>query len=72
MAEDSPANAGDARGMGLIPGWGKFPPTPVVGNGNLLQSSCLENPMDRSLVVYNPRGHRESDTTEHTLCLSSK
>ena len=26
MAEDSPASAGDARGMGLIPGWGKFPP----------------------------------------------
>ena len=28
--------------------------------------------MDRSLVVYNLWGHKESDTTEHTLCLSSK
>jgi len=36
-----PANAGDA---GSIPGWGRFP---VGGNGNPLQYSCLENPMDR-------------------------
>ena len=36
------------------------------GNGNPLQYSCLENPMDgwRSLVGYNPWGRRESDTTE--------
>ena len=30
--------------MGLIPGSGKFP---REGNGNLLQYSCLENPIDR-------------------------
>ena len=30
--------------MGLIPGLGR---SPGVGNGNLLQDSCLENPMDR-------------------------
>ena len=36
-----PANAGD---MGLIPGLGRFP---REGNDNLLQDSCLENPMDR-------------------------
>ena len=35
------ANAGDA---GLIPGWGR---SPREGNGNLLQYSRLENPMDR-------------------------
>ena len=34
-------NAGDA---GLIPGLGR---SPRAGNGNLLQYSCLENPMDR-------------------------
>ena len=34
-------NAGD---MGLIPGWGK---SPVEGNGNPFQYSCLENSMDR-------------------------
>ena len=35
------ANVGDA---GSIPGSGRFP---GVGNGNPLQYSCLENPMDR-------------------------
>ena len=39
-----PANAGDTRDMGLIPGSGQ---SPGVGNGNLLQYSCLENSMDR-------------------------
>ena len=33
-----PANEGDARDMGPIPG---------VGNGSALQYSCLENPVDR-------------------------
>ena len=37
-------NAGDARGMGLIPGSGR---SPRGGNGNPFQDSCLENPMDR-------------------------
>ena len=34
----------DAGDMGLIPGLGK---SPGEGNGNPLQYSCLENPMDR-------------------------
>ena len=38
-----PANAGDVRDVGLIPGSGK---TPGGGNGNPLQYSGLENPMD--------------------------
>ena len=37
-----PANAGDAGDMGSIPGLGK---SPGVENGNLLQYSCLENPL---------------------------
>ena len=41
MVENPPANAGDA---GLIPGSGR---SPGEGNGNPLQYSCLENPMDR-------------------------
>ena len=36
----SACNAGD---LGLIPGWGR---SPGEGNGNPLQYSCLENPMD--------------------------
>ena len=38
------ANAGHLRDGGSIPGSGTFP---EEGNGNLLQYSCLENPMDR-------------------------
>ena len=37
----SACNSGD---LGLIPGSGR---SPGEGNGNLLQYSCLENPMDR-------------------------
>jgi len=36
-----PANGGDS---GSIPGTGR---SPGGGNGNPLQYSCLENPMDR-------------------------
>ena len=38
------ANAGDSRDVSLIPGLGR---SPGGGNGNPLQYSCLENPMDR-------------------------
>ena len=39
-----PANAGDLRDVGLIPGLGR---SPGEGNDNPLQYPCLENPMDR-------------------------
>ena len=42
--------------LGLIPGPGR---SPGKGNGYLLQYSCLENSMDRSLVGYSPQGHRK-------------
>ena len=42
--KNPPANAGDKRHVGLIPGSGR---SPGEGNGNPLQYSCLENPMDR-------------------------
>ena len=41
VIKNLPANAGDT---GLIPGLGI---SPGEGNGNPLQYSCLENPMDR-------------------------
>ena len=44
VVKNPPANAGDARDTGLISGLGRCP---GVGNGNALQYSCLENPMDR-------------------------
>ena len=44
MVKKLPANAGEARDRGLMPGSGR---SPGVGNGNPLLYSCLENPMDR-------------------------
>ena len=65
VVKNPPANAGDARDVDSIPGSGR---SPGGGNGNLLRYSCLENSNgQRSLVGYSPRGHTESDTTEHTL-----
>ena len=44
MVKNPPANAGDKRDAGLIPGTGR---SPKGGNGILLQDPCLGNPMDR-------------------------
>ena len=44
VVKNLPANAGDVRDVGSIPGLGRFP---GGGHGNPLQNSCLENPMDR-------------------------
>ena len=42
--KNPPATAGEAGDMGSIPGLGR---SSGEENGNLLQYSCLENPMDR-------------------------
>ena len=44
MVKNLPANAGDLRDSGLIPGLGR---SSGEGSNNPLQYSCLENPMDR-------------------------
>ena len=44
VVKTTSANAGDARYVSSIPGLGR---SPREGNGNPLQYSCLENPMDR-------------------------
>ena len=44
VVKNPPANAGDVRTLGLIPGLGR---SPEGGPGNPLQSSCLKNLMDR-------------------------
>ena len=44
MVKNLPANAGDPREAGSVPGLGRFP---GEGYGNPLQDSSLENPMDR-------------------------
>ena len=53
LVKNSPANAGDAVDMGLIPGLGR---SPGGGHGNPLQYCCLENIDKRSLVGYGPQG----------------
>ena len=44
VVNNPPANAGDARNVGLTLGLGRFP---GEGNRNPLLYSCLESPMDR-------------------------
>ena len=64
MVRNLPASAGDIRDSGSTPGSGR---PPGGGNGNPLQYSCLENPMDREgegvAVVHRLA---ESDTIEAT------
>ena len=57
--KESAHNAGDP---GSISGLGR---SPGEGNGNPLQYSCLENPMDRGAWQATVHGgHKELDTTE--------
>jgi len=61
VLKNPPATAGDIRDLGLIPGSGR---SPGEGNGNPLQYSCLENPIDKGGCSLGPK---ESDMTEATL-----
>ena len=63
MVKKPPANAGDIRDMGSIPGLGRFP---GEGHSNPLQYSCLENPMGRGAWWAAVHMVSESDTTEVT------
>ena len=54
VVKNPPANAGD---MGSIPGWGR---SPGEGNGNPFQYSCLENPMDRRVLLATVHGVTKS------------
>ena len=56
---DGKVSACNVEDPGLIPGSGR---SPGEGNGNQLQYSCLENPMD--IGAWCPWGRKESDTTE--------
>ena len=64
---DGKASAYKVGELGSIPGSGR---SPREGNGNPLQYSYLENPMDGGTWLgYSPWGCKELDTTErlHSL-----
>ena len=64
VVKNLPANTWDAGDASWIPGSGR---SPGGGNGNLLQYSCLKNPMDREPGGL--QGCKESDMTERAHCL---
>ena len=59
VVKNPPANAGDTKDMGLIPGLER---SPGEGNGNPVQGSCLENPMDRGAWCATVHGVTKSWT----------
>ena len=60
-SSDGKASAYNAEDPGSIPGSGRFT---GKGNGNPLQYSCLENPMDGGAWQATVQGVTESDATE--------
>ena len=66
VVKNPPANAGDARAAGLIPGPGR---SPGVGNGNTLQYSFLENSMDRGSWQATIHRVPKSQMTEDFTCM---
>ena len=56
MVKNPPDNVGATGNRGLVPGLGRFL---GGGNGNTLQYSWWDNPMDRGAWWVNPRGHKE-------------
>ena len=62
--KESACNAGD---LGSIPRWGR---SPGEGNGNPLQYSCLENPMDRGAWWATVHGVTKSQIQLKQLKLS--
>ena len=58
---DGKESACNAEDLGLIPGSGR---SPGEGNGNPLQYSCLENPMDRGSLWATVHGVTKLDMTE--------
>ena len=84
VVKNLPANAGDVRDVGSIPGLGRsgdvrdvgsipgLGRSPGVGNSSLPQYSCLEKfHGQRKLAGYSPWGHKESERAEYLSTGSS-
>ena len=66
VVKNLPANAGDKREVGLIPGSGR---SLGGGHGNPLQYSCLKNHMERGAwqaTVHRVAGSDMAEATDHT------
>ena len=59
VVKNPPANTGDIRDVGLIPGSGR---SHGEGNGNPLQYSCLGNSTDRGAWQVTVHGIAKSQT----------
>ena len=68
VVKNLPANAGDARDLGSVPGLSER--SPGEGNGNPLHYACLGNPMDRGARMTTVHGVPELHTTEHTSLIA--
>ena len=64
MVKNAPADGGDLRDSGSIPGLGR---SPGGGHSNPLQYSCLENPMDRKAWWSTVHGVVKSWTSEKAM-----
>ena len=65
IQENPPANAGEKRDAGWIPGLGR---SPGEGNSNLLQYSCLGTYGQRSLAGHSLCGHKSQTHTLNHHC----
>ena len=69
VVKNPSARAGDVRDMGSTPGSGR---SPGGGNGNPLQYSCLENPIDRGTwrtTVHEVTVGQDWSDLAHTHCM---
>ena len=64
VVKNLPANEGDIKDTGSIPGWGR---PPGGGHGSPLQYSCLENPMDRGAHWATVQSVTKSQTQQQRL-----
>ena len=67
VVKNPPASAGDTRDVGSIPGSGR---SSGGENGNPLQYSCLENPMDRGVwwITVHEVAKSQTQLSEH-ICI---